>query len=122
MQSPTWSSPSRSSRIASCGSHATTWPFVKKTPISSTRFHSIPHHSNRRFPTIFELLPFTPWPCITSSSTCAFLRLWSYLFRSKFSSLPTSSSPFAIFFSFLSSFIESDPNSPMNPSTLSSKI
>jgi hypothetical protein len=71
MQSLTWSSPSWSSRISFCGSHATTQTFAMKTPPSSTRSHSTPHHSDRRL-LIFEFVPPTPWPCITSSFPHAF--------------------------------------------------
>ncbi len=72
MQSPTWSSPSWSSRTISCGLHITTRPFARKTLASSTRSHSAPRHLNWHFPNIFEFLPITPWPCIASSFTHAF--------------------------------------------------
>jgi len=54
IQSPTWSSPSWSSIIASCGSHATAWPFAMKTPPLSTRSHSTPRHLELYLPTTFE--------------------------------------------------------------------
>ncbi len=72
MQSPTWSSPSWSSKISSCGSHATTWPFVMNTPPLFTKSHSIPHHLDQHVFVIFEIVPLTPWPYITLSFPCAF--------------------------------------------------
>ncbi len=72
MQSPTWSSPSRSSKIASCGSHATTQPFAMNTPPLFTKSHSIPHHLDQHVSIIFEIVPLTPWPYTTLSFPCAF--------------------------------------------------
>jgi len=111
MQSPTCSSPSRSSITTSNESHTTTWPFVRKTPTLSIRSHLAPRHLDWCLPSIFEFSPLTPWPCTMSSFTRPSPWLKSFLFHSKFSSLPTSSSPFVIFSSLLSLLMESNPNS-----------
>ncbi len=67
IQSSTWSSFSPSLRTNSYGSHATTWPFVMKTPSLFTRSHLTPCHSDLCFSTTFEFLRLTPSPYFTLS-------------------------------------------------------
>jgi hypothetical protein len=111
IQSPTWSSPSWSSRIASYEPHATAQTFTMKTPSLSTKLHSAPCHSNLCLLTTFEFLLPTPSPYFTLSCQCPLTCLFPFSCRSEFSYTQASSSPFTILSSLLSSLLESAPKS-----------
>jgi hypothetical protein len=107
IKSPTWSSPSWSSRIASYEPHATAQTFIMKTPSLSIRLHLALCHSNLCLLTTFEFLLPTPSPYSTLSCQYPLTCLFPFSCCSKFSYAQASSSPSTILSSFPSSTLES---------------
>jgi hypothetical protein len=111
IQSPTWSSPSWSSRIASYEPHVTAQTFTMKTPSLFTRLHLAPCHSNLCLLTTFEFFLPIPSPYSTLSCQRPLTCLFPFSCHSKFSYTRTCSSPSTILSSLPSSLLESEPKS-----------